>query len=334
MNILIIKQTSLGDVLHSTGHVRTIKKKYPGSKITLLTATTSEQIYRHNPWVDELILIDRYGVKENWWRRPVWAFTEMARVWNQVREKQYDLAFDLQGLAKSVIFLYGARAKRKFSKGKWLGIKGFRNKSLHAIKEMDEVLNMAGIEINDSSMELVTGPAEKIVIDKLLPAINPRNRPIVIMSPFSRWRSKDWPMENYLKTSKLLSDVCQVVFTGESDRRAEIDRQLGCSSTHSAINMAGKLSLLEFVELVSRAKLMLTGDSFPMHVAGARKLPVVALFGPTDESKVGPLGENDQIVRVDGCDKCDRQNCVRACLNRLPYLQVVQQIQEKLELYK
>ena len=113
MNILVIKQTSLGDVLHSTGHVRSIKQKFPESRLVLLTATTSEQIYRHSPWVDEIILIDRYGFKKNWCRKPAWAFGEMVRVWKEVRAKEFDIAFDLQGLAKSVIFLY--KCKRVFS---------------------------------------------------------------------------------------------------------------------------------------------------------------------------------------------------------------------------
>ena len=103
MNILVIKQTSLGDVLHASGHIRAIKRQFPKSRLVLLTDKTSRDIYRHNLWVDHIIEIDRYGFKANWYRNPVWAFREMRRVMAEVREEKFDLAFDLQGLAKSVI---------------------------------------------------------------------------------------------------------------------------------------------------------------------------------------------------------------------------------------
>ena len=330
MNILVIKQTSLGDVLHSTGHVRSIKQKYPDSRLVLLTATSSEQIYRHNPWVDEIILIDRYGFKKNWWRKPVWAFGEMNRVWKQIRSKKFDIAFDLQGLAKSVVFLYGARAEKKYVKGSWWGIKGFSNKTLHAITEMDEVLKLAGVPVSDTSMEFATSEQDKVKVDKLLKNINPDNRPILVMSPYSRWLSKDWPLHNYVQLSEVLSSTCQVVFTGSLDREMEIQQQLDQRKNHGAINLAGKLSLLEFVELVNQANVMLTGDSFPMHVAGARKTPVIALFGPTDEHRVGPQGKGARVIRVNDCNKCDRANCARACLTRLDPALVLEAVENQL----
>ena len=332
MNILVIKQTSLGDVLHSTGHVRSIKQKFPNSHLVLLTATSSEQIYQHNPWVDEIILIDRYGFKKNWWKKPLWAFGEMNRVWKQIRSKQFDIAFDLQGLAKSIVFLYGARAPNKYVKGNWWGIKGFSNKELHAIREMDEVLKMAGIPVNDTSMEFAAGENDEAKVSKLLKDINPDKKPILIMSPFSRWRSKDWPLDNYIKISESLSSVCQVVFTGSPDRELEIQGQLDQVQSNGAVNFAGRLSLLEFVELVGLADLMLTGDSFPMHVAGAKKTPVIALFGPTDEKRVGPLGKKAQVIRVDGCNKCDRSSCPRACLKRLDSDLVLNAVKNQLNL--
>jgi ADP-heptose:LPS heptosyltransferase len=330
MNILVIKQTSLGDVLHSTGHVRSIKQKFPDSRLVLLTATSSEQIYRHNPWIDEIILIDRYGFKKNWWRKPVWAFGEMGRVWKQIRSQKFDIAFDLQGLAKSVVFLYGARAGKKYVKGNWWGLKGFSNKALHAITEMDGVLKLAGVPVSDTSMEFATSEQDKFKVDQLLKDVSPDNRPILIMSPYSRWPSKDWPLDKYVQISEALSTLCQVIFTGSPDREVEIQQQLDQVKNHGALNFAGKLSLLEFVELVSQANLMLTGDSFPMHVAGARKTPVIALFGPTDEQRVGPLGENAWVIRVDGCSKCDLINCARACLKRLDSNLVLEAVKNQL----
>ncbi len=332
MNILIIKQTSLGDVLHASGHIRAIKKHYPDARLVLLTANSSADIYRYNPMVDQLILIDRYGFKNNWYKKPAWAFAEMTRVWREVRQQHFDLAIDLQGLAKTVLFLYGARADQKIVKGNWWGLKGFRDKSLHAIKEMDEVLAIAGIPVDDSAMAIYTSESEKCSVDSLLADINPENKPILILSPYTRWKSKNWPLTKYIEICESLAGSYCLVITGSQDRKEDIqagliNAGLNQSSRKSVHNLAGNISLLEFAELVGRAELMITGDSFPMHLAGARDTPVIALFGPTDENKVGPLGRHDRVIRVEGCDVCDRSDCSRLCLNRLASEDVVQAIE-------
>ncbi len=328
MNILVIKQTSLGDVLHASGHIRAIKKHYPNSKLFLLTANTSADIYRHSPWVDEFMLIDRDGIKKNWRKKPVWAIKQMMRLMSEVRQHNFDLAIDLQGLAKSVFFLYGAKAENKFVKGNWWGLKGFRNKNLHAIKEMDQLLQVVGIPTRDTTMEFAVGNDDKLSVDRLLLKINLENKPILIISPFSRWPSKDWPLKNYMEVCEAVSNTYQVVFTGAPGRKIHIDQGIEDGHCQSAVNMAGAQSLLEFVELTSRASLMLTGDSFPMHVAEAKQTPVIALFGPTDENKVGPLGHRDRIIRVPGCDVCDKRNCPRHCLSRLDSDEVIHMIHE------
>lgn len=323
MNILVIKQTSLGDVLHASGHIRAIKQHYPNSKLFLLTANTSADIYRHSPWVDELLLIDRERIKHNWRKKPQLAIKEMMRLMGKVRQHKFDLAIDFQGLAKSVFFLYGAKADNKFVKGNWWGLKGFRNKNLHAIKEMDQLLQVAGIPTKDTTMEFVVGDDDKHSVERLLLKINPDSKPILIISPFSRWHSKDWPLKNYIEVCAAVSDTYQIIFTGSVERKNCIDRAIEKGGCQSVVNMAGALSLPEFAELTGRASLMLAGDSFPLHLAGAKQTPVIALFGPTDENKVGPLAPHDRIIRAPGCAVCDKRNCPRHCLSRLGSTEVI-----------
>jgi len=331
MNILVIKQTSLGDVLHSTGHVRALKQQYPDSRLVLLTADSSVDIYRHSPWVDEIILFDRYRVKRELLSDPLWCWRHIREVMAKVQLQQFDLAFDLQGLARTVLFLYFARAKQKFVKGRWLGLNGFRNKSLHAIREMDEVLALAGVNHFNTKMELATSPADEEKVDELLMLINPQSLPLVIFSPFSRWPSKDWPLAHFAAAAERLSERCLVVFTGAPDRQAEIEQLVAQLSVKHVESLAGKLGLMEFAALVKRAHIMLTGDSFPMHIASACDTNLVALFGPTDEKKVGPTSDTAVVIRAPDCDRCDRRNCQRACLSRVTPDQAVEAVLSKLE---
>ncbi len=326
MNILVIKQTSLGDVLHSTGHIRTIKENFPDSRLTVLTAAGAADIYRHNPRVDELIVFEHHRVKREWRRRPGRAARHLADTLARVRATRFDLAFDLQGLARTVVFLYAARAARKVVKGNWPGLGGFRNPALHAIAEMDGVLARAGLSVRDTSMEFFTGAAARRDIDDLLARINPDDKPLLLFSPFSRWPSKDWPLTGYREIAARMvgggggAGECAVAFTGAGDARAPIAHALGENGAGRPVNLAGRLSLAQFAELAGRARLMLTGDSFPMHVACAQNTPVVALFGPTDEGKTGPAGGAEAghaILRAPDCARCDRPRCRRRCLARL-----------------
>lgn len=323
MKILVIKQTSLGDVLHSTGHVRAIRRKWPDSRVVLLTANGSLDIYRHNPWVDDIILVDRAAVKRRWKREPLWAVRHMADVMRQVRSHRFDIAFDLQGLAKSVVFLYGAHAAKKFVKGRWPGLRGFRDPARHAIDEMDGVLALAGIQGADTRMEFALSPADSAAVDGLLAEINPENRPLLLISPFSRWASKDWSLRSFVAAGSALADRYRVVLTGAPERAGEIDAALDAGNADGLLNLAGRQSLGQFAALVTRARILLTGDSFPMHVAGACATPVVALFGPTDESRVGPRGSPSRILRAPDCLRCDRANCPRRCLDRIAVDEVV-----------
>ena len=329
--ILVIKQTSLGDVLHATGHIRSIKEAYPDAQLYVMTATSSALIYRHHPCIDKLILIDRYRVKHHGPRHPLWAISYMLEVLKEIRSHQFDLAIDLQGLAKSVFFLYFAHAKKKVVKGRWWGLIGFRDKHLHAIKEMDEVLCVAGIPVCDSHMAFHTESAAKQCISDVLSRINPAQKPLVIMSAFSRWQSKDWPLTHYLTVARAVSQRAKVIFTGDKDRAPEITQLISAQANPDIVNLAGQLSLSEFAELCARATCMVTGDSFPMHVCVAKHTPVIALFGPTNESRVGPLGADDQVIRAPDCLRCDRADCPKKCLEKLPTETVISALENQLD---
>lgn len=356
MNILVIKQTSLGDVLHAGGHLRAIKENFPDGRLTLLTAAACADLHRHNPWVDDLIVLDLARVKRDWRRRPLATAGHLAQTFRAVRARRFDLAFDLQGLARSAVFLYAARAERKFVKGNWRGprLARFRRPEAHAIAEMDGVLRRAGLSVADTSMEVFTDAAARRAVDALVARINPRGLPLVVCSPFSRWRSKDWPLPRYVELAARLrgdgdgdgdGDGCITVFTGAESARARIDAALAADAANAAnsaatsatpatppaVNLAGQLALPQFAELVGRARLVVSGDSFPMHLACAQKTPAVALFGPTDERKTGPVGAGHTVIRAPDCAQCDRRDCARGCLGRIAVDAVLQAVSAQLK---
>ena len=328
MNILIIKHSSLGDVLHSTGHIRTIKETFPGSTITLLTAPPANEIFKHNKHIDKVLVFDKDRAKREWKRSPGWVIHHIFTVLKEVRSTHYDLALDLQGRLKSVFFLYSAKAKRKYVKGRWLFLKRFSRPEMHAIKEMDQVLRMAGVPVRNSEMEIFTSRGEEKTIEGLLKRINPSNKKIFIISPFTRWETKNWGIEKYKAVINNLTMDVLVILTGLADKKKEIDELADQVNGRSVVNLAGELKLLELAELMKKSHLLLTGDSFPMHLASALHIPLIALFGPTDEERIGPVGKRCTVLRAgEICRRCyQREQCKQNCITYIQPETVLREI--------
>ena len=316
MNILIVKQTSLGDVLHSTGHIRTLKETFPDSEITLLTADSSYDIFKYNKHIHRILLFEKDRAKRDWWRNPKWVMGHILSLMQEIRTVRYDLAIDLQGRFKSVMFLYIAKAHKKFVKGRWPFLQYFKQPEIHAIEEMDHVLRKAGVHVANSAMEISTSRWEEERIQALVHRVNPTQKTMVIISPFTRWETKNWGVGKFRVLLQRLPKDLLVIFTGAADRKNDIDHLTSDVTVPETVNLAGQLTLLEFAELMKQVRLVLTGDSFPMHLASALETPLIALFGPTDERRIGPLSHKAIVLRANKhCDRCYRRDhCERNCI--------------------
>ena len=148
-------------------------------------------------------------------------------------------------------------------------------------------------------------------------------RGFIIISPFTRWASKNWSLQYFIQTASLLCKKYTVLITGAAGDREKITAGLSeLDGDENIINLAGALNLAELGELMSHAKLVISGDSFPMHLATAVGVPLLTLFGPTDERKTGPRSANSIVLRPEDCQRCDRPDCARACLGQISVSQV------------
>ena len=332
MNILLIKQTSLGDVLHATGHIRRVREYYPDAHLTLLTSVSAADLFHYNPHIDELISFDRYWIKYQWFRHPIACLRHVLETMTKVRQRNYDLAIDLQGRWKTVLFLWGARAKRRVVKGRWWFATRFHQPELHALRELDGVLEVAGLPSADSQMEIHLSAKEVKFVNNQLARAGITNKRLVVFSPLSRWPTKDWALQRYRELCDVLPADCAVVVTGTEDERSVMSTHLTGLAAPQVVNLAGQLSLLELAELMGRAAAVVCGDSFPMHVAVACNVPVVALFAPTDERRVGPLSSDSIVIRPEqGCDRCyRRRHCSNQCMARIDVSKVAAVVKQVL----
>ena len=320
MKILLIKQTSLGDVLHMTPVIRALKKWKPESEIDIVTDKRALGILKNNPYINKLHVLDIYKYEKEIFKSPLKFFSTIKEFFShikEVRKEKYDIAIDLQGLERSVIFLYLCKAKKKYAKGKWAFVKSNYYVDINAIVGLISFLNFFdcpndGVDLDYFLPETIEEDFNK-TIEKIKQTKNFEiEKDYIVFSPFSRWETKDLSVNKareIIAEIKKLKDI-QIIVSATSDYNEECKEIV--EGFDNVLDSSGLFNLTELAYLIKNSKCMLTVDSFPMHTGCAFKKPLIAIFGPTSEIRVGPIAENSEVFRADNieCEKCyKRKNC-------------------------
>ena len=320
MKILLIKQTSLGDVLHMTPVIRALKKWKPESEIDIVTDKRALGILKNNPYINKLYVLDIYKYEKEIFKSPLKFFSTIKEFFShikEVRKKKYDIAIDLQGLERSVIFLYLCKAKKKYAKGKWAFVKSNYYVDINAIVGLISFLKFFdcpndGVDLDYFLPETIEEDFNK-TIERIKQTKNFEiEKDYIVFSPFSRWETKDLSVNKareIIAEIKKLKDI-QIIVSATSDYDKECKEIV--EGFDNVLDSSGLFNLTELAYLIKNSKCMLTVDSFPMHTGCAFKKPLIAIFGPTSEIRVGPIAENSEVFRADNieCEKCyKRKNC-------------------------
>lgn len=320
MKILLIKQTSLGDVLHMTPVIRALKRWKPESEIDIVTDKRALEILKNNPYINKLYVLDIYKYEKEIFKSPLKFFSTIKEFFShikEVRKKKYDIAMDLQGLERSVIFLYLCKAKKKYAKGKWAFVKSNYYVDINAIVGLISFLKFFdcpndGVDLDYFLPETIEEDFNK-TIERIKQTKNFEiEKDYIVFSPFSRWETKDLSVNKareIISEIKKLKDI-QIIVSATSDYNKECKEIV--EGFDNVLDSSGLFNLTELAYLIKNSKCMLTVDSFPMHTGCAFKKPLIAIFGPTSEIRVGPIAENSEVFRADNieCAKCyKRKNC-------------------------
>jgi heptosyltransferase-1 len=321
MKILIIKLSAIGDVVQTLPALEAIKKRYPDSKITWVVEEAAAGILEGHPLVDRLLVSQRKTWLQQL-RNPVTALRGLRGITGFIRDLRstsYDIAIDFQGLFKSGMVIGGARAKRK------IGFDGTRELSYlflnerlpaydnekHALERYLDIARYLGAQDLSPTCTLPLGPEREGVLQRLGTLKQP-GRPLVVMNPGARWKTKLWPEKNFAALAdRLMNEKNAVVlFAGGPDDRAMIERIRSQMKGTGAHNWAGETTLKELAALASLSDLFVTTDTGSMHLAVAAGAKVLALFGPTAPWRTGPYGQLDRVVRTGiACSPCFQRDC-------------------------
>jgi lipopolysaccharide heptosyltransferase I len=342
LKILILKPSSLGDVIHALPVLRLLKRHWPESRI--------------HWWLDVNLvpLLERDADLEGIFafRRKRWAaphrWPEIAASIRSMRRQRFDLVIDLQGLARSSIFGWLANAPLtvgldNLREGGREGARAMYDLTppraapqIHAVDRYLAVLPLLRVPVHWDFEWLPPRPQAARRVRETWSAEDGQTRWIVLL-PGGRWNNKRWPAEQFADLARRLGQLPQtnLVVLG-SKEEWPLGQTIAAALPGRSLNLAGATSLDEMIEWIRLSRLTITNDTGPMHVAAALRRPVIALFGPTNPWNTGPYGQLQNVIRAPGlpCVPCLKSACAYreplACLRAIQPAAVFERAREEL----
>ncbi len=340
-NILIVKLSAIGDVIHTLPVAHALRKSYPDAKISWIVGNKAYKLLENNPVLDEVILFPRAEWKESFKQNKLKTVNKVFNFIKNLREEDFDLAIDLQGLFKSgiVSYLSGADKRIGYSDARE-GSTMFYNHRIDPVEEdiavVDKYLNLVkaiGVDIEEVGFDFKFSSLEEEKVANILKDLKiDNNKKLVAINPFTSWSSKNWLKERYaLLADKLIQELnCEVIFTGGPGDRVGIE-EIQAKMKEISYNLGGRTNLKELAKLYSRIDAFIGGDTGPMHLAAALGTSVVAIMGPTPAKTHGPYGRGHVVVDSNvECKSCWQRVCDKdlCCMREISVDKVIKAVEE------
>ena len=342
-NILIIKLSAVGDVVHSLPFLEVLRDRFPSAMIDWVVEEDASGIVESHPEIDRLIIFPR----KSWLKRfikkgeYIGVGKEVTKFLKELKGRRYDIVVDLQGLLKSGILTFLANGKRKIAlNGGREGSLIFTNEKvaipdpdLHALDKYLCIARYLGATNPVWNGQIPIYDTDEEHVDYLLGEIG-NNSTLVAVNPMAKWESKLWELHRFASLVDTIKEElgAGVVFTGSEGDKAAIEDIRSRMKTR-ALNLAGKTTLKELAYLYQKCAAVICTDTGPMHVAAAMGSPVVlALFGPTSPLRTGPYGAKHRVIRAGlECSPCFKKRCDdMSCMKKITVEMVFGAVREVL----
>ena len=301
-NILLIRLSSLGDIVLTSPAIRAVRDHFPNARISMLVASQSADLLTENPHLDEVLQFDRHAKDKN--------TAEMIRLVRVLRERQFDLTIDFQRKFRTSLlgYLSGAKCRVGYHQPNGL-LCSVRvpDSSGHAIVRYFALLHAVGVEARDRTLELFLTESDRTYARGIMEKQSiDRDKLTVGLFPGAGWKLREWMPDRFAAIGdRLVRDFgAQVVVFGGVHER-QLGNYVVDLMTEQAISFAGNHQIRQLAALIERCNLFLTNDTGPMHIAAALHTPTVALFGPGNHVRFQPLDSIHTTIRHDvPCNPC------------------------------
>lgn len=335
-NILIIKMSALGDVMHALPCAAALRELYPAAKITWIVHPQFGTFVPEYPIVDEVIYFDKKAFSKMSVSKKI---NEFLRMRSLLRSKNFDLVLDLQGLFKSAVIAWMTGCKNCFGYNDMRECSSIISKPIHGendnghiVQQYLDVIRYFGGVIDEPIFPMPALLEEKEKIVGLLRDNfgEYKQDNVVAIVPGAGWVTKEWPINYFIELSKILIEKGKVIVlvggTAELEKGLAIEKAL---PRDKVINLVGKTNLKELAALMGCIGLCVGGDTGPVHIAAAMGCKIVALFGASSGHRAGPYGKNVTIISTtEKCAPCFKRKCPlrKNCMEKITVSEVARYI--------
>ena len=298
--ILIIKPTALGDVAQACLVVPQIKKFWPAAHISWVVDSAYRPILELCPQVDAIIDFPRKAWRSSWPLREILAWSR------QLRERRFDVALDLQGLARSGWMTWSTRALRRIglASAREFASLAYTEKvaddALHAVDRYRQAVSqLLGQKLNSD----ISGIYSQLCTPEPSQLVPWSSQNYIVFHPYSMWATKLWPWERYGQIAEALPKE-KFVMVGSGP--------FFPVTTMNILDLRGQTSLTELLRVLGHARAVISTDSGPAHLATALGRPVISIFGATDPSRTAPRCTQSIVLTAANdvpCRPCLKRTC-------------------------
>lgn len=335
-NILVIKMSALGDVMHAIPCADALRKLYPTAKITWIVHPQFGAFIPERPIVDEVIYFDKAEFSKQNLPGKIKRILALRR---ELKKRNFDLVIDLQGLFKSAVvsLLTGCPTRIGYNdmrEGSGLISKAIHgpNDKGHVVQQYLDVIRFLGSKVEEPVFPMPSLQDEKEKMRRIL--LSEKTEidwsKTVVLVPGAGWVTKEWPESYFAKlANQLLADGQTVILAGGPAEIPKADIIANLVTEGKVINLIGKTSLRELAALMGIVVMCIGGDTGPVHIAAAMGCKIIALFGPSSGHRAGPYGSQVKIISSKvNCCPCFKRECPlhKNCMSKITVEEVYESI--------
>jgi len=309
--LLIVRLSAMGDIIHSLPAATALRQSFPNAIIgwvveerwaeLLCTLSTSRSGPRspQRPLADRIHVINGARWRSTPFSTQTWE--EIRAKLGELKKEHYQVVVDFQGAARSALIarwsgapvIYGTAQPRE-NVASMFYTRQVITQGAHVVEQnMSLAEAITHQRLAAPHVELPYDPVVEQECEKRLQERGVRD--FIILNPGAGWGAKQWPAERYGQVAKELArdGLKSLINFGPSEQK--LVRVVEHASGGAAQGLA--CSVTQLIALTRRARLFIGGDTGPLHLAAALRIPVVAIFGPTNPARNGPYGTSSVVLR-------------------------------------
>lgn len=300
--ILLIKPSSLGDIVTALPVLSALRRSFPRARISWLIRPAFAPLIEGHPHLDEIILFDR-KLHAKAWHSPR-AAGDLLSLISKLRQSRFDAVLDLQGLFRTGLLAWLSGCPRRFGP-RWREMAHLfyttsippRLEWVHVVDYYLKLVEAMGVLDLSPQFLLPEKPAATTAARDLLAREGLDSEHYAVVIPGSAQVSKCWPPERFAAlVDRLASEHGLAVAATGAKFESPMIEKIRRLAKHPPANLAGRTSLPELVEVLRRAKLVVSNDTGPGQIAAALGRPLVMMFSWSNPLRVGPYGRPQCIV--------------------------------------